>query len=431
MQTRATLSTKLRVWSRRPVAATLLVLAIAGVLSAALWTVRWDATTRRAYPDSYWYAKQTATFAGMSQREAERFAASTICHRGQPTIEGWPNCQDGMIMYAHIWPERYNRILDTRPGYPLFAAPFVAVFGESGMTIATLLLGVIAGMAAALIVRLLGGSPIQSFAAVVLLYLLPTGYWMTRLLGDVGAVATTLVTLCAAIVLLRAGTARARLAAAGLVAAGLFATSLVRPANGALLGLALAGVAALFGIVTLVRRQRPDRRVLILLGVGLGVVVVWQVIGVLFNLPGITESVQDKYTSHFTRPDIPDPWHRLWLGNLEYWPVQLKDWTNGDESMKTSPVLAALVGGIYVLFRTVPWREAMVLLAAGLTSVASLLAHPIMTESDRLLIFAWLPVLVGLAMVARRRERPAPAAEPAPAVPRQRTPDAQPADSLS
>lgn len=422
----------------------MLVLAVAGIVSAALWAVRWDTTPQRAYPDSYWYVKQAATMSGMPEGEAKRFAARTICQRGQPTVEGWPNCQDGIITYADAFPERYNRILDTRPGYPLFAAPFVLLFGESGMTLATLALGMIAGMAAALTVRLLGGNWIQSLAAVVLLYLLPTGYWITRLLGEGGAVAATLVTLCAATALLRASHRKALWVTGGLTAFGLFVTTIMKPANGALLGGALAAVAVIFVVVGLIRGRRPEAPVLGLLGASVGVVVLWQAIGVALNLPGMGETLQDKYTKHFMLPDVTDPWQRLWDQNREFWPTVIKVWINGDAAMLASPMLAILIGGVWVLFRALPWRDALLWLAAGATGFAALLAHPIWTEADRLMIFVWLPLALGLAMVAgpsARRGALSPAGQngeaardgdPAPedgvdaprepALPRQRTP---------
>ena len=411
----------------------MLLLAVAGVLSAALWAIRWDTTTQRAYPDSYWYVKQAATISGMPEGEAKRFAARTICQRGQPNEPslGWPNCQDGIVAYADGFPERYNRILDTRPGYPLFAAPFVLVFNESGMTLATLVLGMIAGMATALVIRLLGGNWIQSLAAVVLLYLFPTGYWMTRLLGEGGAVAATLVTLCAATALLRVTSTRARWVTAGLTGFGLFATTLMKPANGALLGAAMAGVAVVIAVVALSRRRRPDARVLTLLGVSVGMVVLWQVVGVLLNLPGMGETLQDKYTKHFSLPDVADPWHRLWEQNRGFWPSAIKVWINGDGAMMASPMLAILFAGVFVLFRALPWRDALLWLAAGATGFAALLAHPIWTEADRLLIFIWLPLAIGPAMVVRRSSKPAqpaqlaeaePHTESEPALPRQRTP---------
>ena len=330
-------------------------------------------------------------------------------------------------MYADSFPERYNRILDTRVGYPLFAAPFVVVFGESGMTLAMLVLGMIAGMATAFAVRMLGGNWIQSLAAIVLLYLLPTGYWMTRLLGESGALAATLVTLCAAAALLRATSKRARWVAAGVTAFGLFVTTLTRSANGVLLGAAIAGVAVLIAIVGLIRRRRPEPEVLTLLGVSVAMVVLYQAVGVLLDLPGMGETLQDKYTRHFLLPDVADPWHRLWQQNSDFWPWFTKAWINGDAAMTASPMLAVLFGSLWVLFRALPWRDALLWLAAGLTSFAALLAHPIWTEADRLLIFMWLPLTIGLAMVARRKTaaRPEPtAAEPErePALPRQRTP---------
>jgi hypothetical protein len=381
----------------RPVTATLVLLAVAATLSGVLWALRWDTTNQRAYPDSYWYTKQAAAFAGMSGHEAEALAARTVCERGQPVLEGWPNCPDGIRAYAGQFPPRYDRILDTRPGYPLVAAPFVAVFHERGMTLATLLLGVLAGVFAALVVRQLGGTWAQSLIAVVLLYLLPTGFWISRLLAESGAVAAALGTLCAITALLRAPAGRARVRAAGLVAVGLLVTTLMRPASGVLLAALVAGTALLLVTVRLSTRRRPEPAVLTLTATAAGVVVLWQLIGLVFGLPGTHETLQDKYTDHFRVPDVPDPWTRLWAQNQVFWPVRIDHWLSDGQ-----PSLAFLAGGGYVTWQTLPRRDALIWLAAGATGLVTVAAHPLWTESDRLQIFIWLPLVVGVAMVGPR-----------------------------
>jgi hypothetical protein len=334
----------------------------------------------------------------MSRPEAEVLAARTVCRRGQPVIEGWPNCPDGIRAYADAFPERYHRILDTRPGYPLVAAPFVAVFHERGMTLATLFLGMLAGAFAALVVRRLGGTWVQSLAAVVLLYLLPTGFWISRLLAEAGAVAAALGTLCAITALLRAPSSVARVRAGALVAVALLVTTLMRPASGVLLGSMVTGIAVVVVTWRTVRR-RPEPAVLTLATAGAGVVLLWQLIGLVADLPGTHETLQDKYTEHFSRPDVPDPWTRLGEQNLGYWPVRLDGWLNGGEPLAAAPVLALLVGGVYVVVRVLPWRDALVLLAVGTTGLVTVAAHPLWTETDRLLIFVWLPLVIGFAMV--------------------------------
>ena len=130
---------------------TLLLLAVAVVLAGSLWMLRWDTTMQKAYPDTFWYTRQAATMAGFPTDQAEEIAARTSCKHGQPMVEGWPNCDDGIRGYAAALPERYNRIPETRPGYPLVAAPFVAAFHEQGMVVATALLGGLSGMLVALV----------------------------------------------------------------------------------------------------------------------------------------------------------------------------------------------------------------------------------------------------------------------------------------
>lgn len=119
------------------------------------------------------------------------------------------------------------------------------------------------------------------------------------------------------------------------------------------------------------------------------------------GLPGMYETLQDKYTEHFSVPDVPDPWTRLRAQNREYWPMRVEQWLNGGQPLAAAPVLAFLVGGGYVAWQVLPWRDALVWLAVGTTGLVTVAAHPLWTESDRLMIFIWLPLVVGLAMVGR------------------------------
>jgi hypothetical protein len=70
-----------------------------------------------------------------------------------------------------------------------------------------------------------------------------------------------------------------------------------------------------------------------------------------------------------------------------------------------STVLALLLVGLYVALRTLPPRDALVWLAVGASGLVTVALHPIWTEVDRLMIFAWLPVTVAVALVARPSRR--------------------------
>ncbi|GAB4049847.1 hypothetical protein [Catellatospora paridis] len=394
----------------------LLLLLAAAALSGLLWVVRWESVDRHAYPDTYWYARQAAMIGGTPEADAERFAAELVCRQRMPSPTRGQDCLPGTRQWASGLPPRYQRIFTTRPGYSLVAAPFVQAFGERGLIAATALLAVLAGVLAALAVRLLGGGPISSLFATLLLFLLPTGFWLSRLLGEAGATAFALAALCAAIPLLRPGSTAAtrRLTAIGMLIA-LLATATTKPATGLLLSLALTVTGA--GLVLWHRRRDGWDAGLLLFTAAAGTATaVWLALSAALHIPGASETLQDKFTMHFTQPDVPDPWTRLAQLNREFWPARLNEWWSGGAPSAASTVLAALVIGYAALFRALPARMALVWAAAGATGLLILIAHPIAPEVDRLVLIIWLPVAVGVAMLMSGR-RPETALDPTPEAP--------------
>ncbi|MEU3453759.1 hypothetical protein ABZ671_09170 [Micromonospora sp. NPDC006766] len=395
----------------------------AAALASLLWWARWETSPQHAYPDTYWYARQAVAMAGTPTPEAGRFAARLVCHHGMPPPKPGVECVPGTRRWAAEMPQRYQRIFTTRPGYSLVAAPFVRVFGAHGLVAATALLAVLAGVLAALAVRLLGGGPVSSLFATLLLFLLPTGFWLTRLLGEAGATAFALAALCAAVPLLKpTSTAAARRVAAAGVLAALLATTVTKPATGLLLSVALTVVGA--GLVLWHRRRAGWEPGLLLFTAAAGTAsAVWLALSAALHIPGASETLQDKFTRHFTRPDVPDPWARLIRLNQEFWPTQLDEWWNGGAPLQASAFLAVLVIGYAALFRALPARAAALWATAGATGLLTLLAHPKPSEVDRLVLIIWLPVVVGVALLMRAGT-PAATREPAPpgrtAVPAQR-----------
>ena len=106
---------------------------------------------------------------------------------------------------------------------------------------------------------------------------------------------------------------------------------------------------------------------------------------------------------------MPDPWSRLIDMNRAFWPVQLDGWLNGGAPFAASPFLAFVLAGLLAVAWAAPGRLALLWLAAGGTGVLSVVAHPVSSEVDRLLVYLWLPVAAGLALALRRAR---PAAEP-------------------
>lgn len=381
----------------------ILGLLAAAVLASLLWWARWETAPQHAYPDTYWYARQAATISGTPAPEAGRFATRLVCRHGMPSPQRGTDCRTGTPRWAAGMPPRYQRIFTTRPGYSLVAAPLVRVFGERGLVAATALLAVLAGVLAALAVRLLGGGPVSSLFATLLLFLLPTGFWLSRLLGEAGATAFALGALCAAVPLLRPTTTATgrRLAAVGVLAA-LLATTLTKPATGLLLSVALTAVAA--GLVLWRRWRGAWDAGLLHFTAAAGIASAgWLGLSAALHIPGASETLQDKFTAHFTRPDVPDPWARLVRLNQEFWPTQLNDWWNGGQPLSAATFLAALVIGYAALFRALPARIAALWATAGATGLLTLLAHPKPSEVDRLVLIIWLPVVVGVALLLSRR----------------------------
>jgi hypothetical protein len=371
----------------------------AAVLAGSLWMLRWATTEQQATGDTFWYTRQAATIAGQSLDQAEQLALRVTCKHGRPGY-----CDQAALESLSRVPDRYARIFETRPGYPLLAAPFVATFGEQGMVVATAMLGVSAGVLVAAVLRLLGGSAVQSLFATALLFLLPTGYWISRLMSEAAVVAAALATLCAVTIVLRDHwSRRAKFVALGAVAAGLIAATATKPASGVLLAAAVGAAAALLIGVGFVRGRRVDRALVALAGVCAAVVAAWQGLTIMLDLPGLRETLQDMFTRHFTRPDVPDPMARLVELNEKHWPAQLDKWLNSGAPLAVSTVLALLLVGLYVALRTLPPRDALVWLAVGASGLVTVALHPIWTEVDRLMIFAWLPVTVAVALVARHR----------------------------
>jgi len=403
-----------------PRGATALVLVAAAVLSGFLWLLRWETAPQRAYPDTFQYARISASIAGMSTPDAQAFAGRVVCRYGLTRGATYTACLKTWAPYTR--PPRFLRIFTSRPGFPLVAAPFVAVGGERGFVAAVALFGVAAGVLIAVAVRLLGGSAVQSLFATAMLFLLPTGHWASRLLAEAPALAGTLAVLCGAMLLLRGrraggvGTEERRergdqsdeasrrplgpVAAGIIVAGGLAFTALVKPASGVLLALALAvvaGAAAAYGRM----RRDPDRSALLLAGICLAVVVVWQLVVALAGLPGTNETVQDVLTDHFVRPDVADPWPRFLRLDRQVLAHELNVWINDGVPKAASAFLAAALAGAALLARAAPARIALMWLAAGATGIGLVLAHPIAGEADRLVSVIWLPVALGFALALR------------------------------
>lgn len=381
------------------------VVAVLLVASGLFW-VRWNEPARQAMPDTYWYTRQAVIDSGASTAHAEEVASRVECaarNRYARELGRRQACHH----YPTIWPDpRYVRIFTTRPGFSLLAAPLVRLAGPwRGMEGATALASVLAALLGYAAVRGLGGSRFAGLAAAVLLFVLPSGYWITRMLPE-GAMLAGCLAAGAGVTLLwprtagatAAGAGRGRMAAGiALAAAGLLWTYVIKSANGFLLSAVLLTGGAVLAVWAWLRAPeapwRPAAGVMAVLG--LAGTVGWTVVSKAAHLPSFTDTIQDMASSHFKGRLTPDPVAYLvnkdawfvphWIGALvrDWWPLPV-----------AAAGLAALVWACRA--RAVPW------LLAGATGPLAVAAHPIGSEADRLVLPVWLPVIAGLALGADR-----------------------------
>ncbi|MEU8233443.1 hypothetical protein AB0C12_28005 [Actinoplanes sp. NPDC048967] len=371
----------------------LLVILIAGLLFFA----RYEDPRRVASGDSFWYMRQALIFTGTDPEVARIEAGRQVCrdlNRSFRARGETPTCRN--YVTAGFSP-RYAAIFHSRPGYPLFAAPFVATLGLwTGMMAATLILALLAAVLAYLAVWLASGLRPAGVLAATVLFVLPTGFAMTRMLTESGVFAGYLAVVLGATLVVRGRRAGLLLVVAAL--AWLFA---VRSASGMAMALTLLAAGAL---TALGRRQRWPG---VLLGAtGLLAALAWQLLSRVLHLPGLNDTIQDFATRHFqARPDVADPIGWLIERNLGFWPDQL-----GLE-LAVPGTLAAFLFAVVVLVRRMR-AVAALWIFTGLTGVLMLLAHPVDTEYNRLMAPIWLPVACAFGYAAalaigRRRELPA------------------------
>jgi hypothetical protein len=403
----------------------LLVVVIAGLLFLA----RYEDPRRVASGDSFWYMRQALVFTGTDPEVARIEAGRQVCrdlNRSSRARGETPTCKN--YVTAGFSP-RYAAIFDSRPGYPLFAAPFVAMLGLwTGMMTATLILALLAAVLAYLAVWLASGLRLAGMLAATVPFVLPTGFAMTRMLTESGVFAGYLAVLLGATLVIRRRRAGLLLVVAAL--AWLFA---VRSASGMAMALTLLAAGAL---TALGRRHRWPGAMLG--ATGLLSVLVWQLLSRVLHLPGLNDTIQDFATRHFkARPDVADPIGWLIERNLDFWPDQLA------LEFAAPGTLAAFLFAVVVLVLRMR-AVAALWIFTGLTGLMMLLAHPVDTEYDRLMAPIWLPVACAFGYAAalaigHRPERPAapqpaalqpagpePAGQPPALIPRQREPEPGP-----
>jgi hypothetical protein len=404
------------------------------LLAAGFALLQFASVTGRATPDTKNYVSYALTLGGASPRESAAGAIGHYCGSRAATAERkqsvdvvrfrapspaarvaeecrrklWRKVDRGLAAgrtdgpIAPFASERFQRIFEVRPGYPVLLAPFVAVFGAVwGVWLASVLIAAAGGVLAFLVLRAVRAPAPVALTGQALYYVLPCGATAMRPMTEGLLLALTLAALwgCA---LAMEGRVRAGVPLVGGALAALFT---VKHSQALFLGVCLVGACA----VVAVRRARGGERegrgpvepwVRAVGAVSAGAVVCTPALAGLLRYPGSTESLQDLLTDHFTRPDRAGLWP-------EFLRLEAGFWVEWGRRQLTQPLfLAALGAGAWGALRQRPVFGWFVI-AGAFTGILNQAGHPDITIwGDRLIVVAWLLPVLGLPLLLERVTAP-------------------------
>ncbi len=362
------------------------------LVAAAAFVVRFEQPARRASGDTYFYVTQAQEFAGVPAAAADMASKQLMCQDGRNRLPLLGGTDSSCTRYGVITRPRYTAIFASRPLWPLLLAGPVSLLGVArGVIVVSLLGAMLAALAVFLVLRALGSSAVASGAAAVAFSLLPTGFWSDKLLPE-GAVLATLVVAVYLGARLVQGRGRPVPLVACLVAITV-ALYALKPANG--MALAVALMAAAVVLLALRRGPRGRRQALVLGAVGVAGIAGWLVVSRLLGLPSFEETAQDLATVHFSRPDTPRPYAFLLHRNRSLWLHQLPGFLGVPWPYPIVLPCAAVV--VYALR-----RSGVVVAAVALAGTVIVLAHPMLSQYDRLVCSVWLVVVAALAVAVDR-----------------------------
>lgn len=375
----------------------------------------WAAPSVSPSNDTYRYAQTTLRILGESKQTAQHNALRAYCDENAAWLARLQHVDPGPVAARYRRDEavtqcirdsphglapaspRYDAIFESRIAFPALAAPLVEVFGvNQALKAASVLMTALGGLIAYLILHILGLCRRQAVLGQGLYYASPIGWWGSFGLTDGPAVTISMVTLLGVILLLQH---RYRLGTT------LFITSIgvgcfMRYSNFIFVTLAMLAAAGV-GLLTDPWHRRPLLLVIALSAVGL---VGLAVTAHALHWSGPSDTLQDTFTNHFTRPDVTDAWHKLARLDARYW----SQWA---QAQVGSPWLVASVaiGSVTLLRR---YRTfGLIAVAVALTGFLNQAAHPVVSQSDRLLIEISVAAVLGLPLLANPR-RNTPADEP-------------------
>ncbi|MFF3481681.1 hypothetical protein ACFYXC_00155 [Streptomyces sp. NPDC002701] len=287
---------------------------------------------------------------------------------------------------APFMSERFMRIFEVRPGYPLLLMPFVALFGATwGLWAAGVCVAAAGGVLVFLLLRTVGVPVVPALTGQALYYVLPTGATAMRPMTEGTMTALTLAALLGCALVLRGQRA------GGLVAVSLALLFAVKHSQALFLAVGLAGACCLIGV----RRRRTGRpvgdAVKTLLKVTLAAAVGTVLLSRLLGYPSESDSLQDLLTDHYRLPDRERPWG-------EFLQLEVNFWLEWLRRQLLEPLLLVGVGaGAFGALRRFPAFGVLLLGAAG-TGLLSAAAHPDIVIG-RLTVMLWLVPVVGLPLL--------------------------------
>ncbi|WP_159074194.1 hypothetical protein [Streptomyces dioscori] len=286
---------------------------------------------------------------------------------------------------APFMSERFMRIFEVRPGYPLLLLPFVTVFGVTwGLWAAGVCVAAAGGVLVFLLLRTLDVPVGPALAGQALYYVLPTGVTAMRPMTEGTMLALTLAALWGCALVLRGRRA------GPVVALSLALLFTVKHSQALFLAVCLAGACCVIGV----HRRRSGRAVgdgvKTLLKVTVGAAVGTVLLARLLHYPSESDSLQDLLTDHFLRPDRERPWR-------EFLHLEVNFWIEWLRRQLAEPLFLVLVGaGVWGALRVRP-AFGVLLVGAASTGMLSMAAHPDIAI-DRLMVMVWLVAVVGVPL---------------------------------
>ncbi|MFJ3893781.1 hypothetical protein [Streptomyces sp. NPDC090083] len=412
------------------------------VLAAVFAVLQLANVTGRATPDTKNYLSYALSLRGESTRAAAAVAIDYSCasrgatarreqsvnpltfHGKDPAGRVAKKCRDaewrgvdarlragqtgGFI--APFSSERFMRIFEVRPGYPVFLVPFVTLLGPVwGMWSASVVLTVLGGVLVFLILRTQNVSVPLALTGQALYYVLPCGTTSMRPMTEGLMTALTLAAVWGCALVLKGRRTRAGLA---LVGGSLVLLFTVKHSQALFLGLCLAGAGALVAAGRWRRGRAPGRALLVVAGFGATAALGTLVLASALRYPTQTDSLQDLLTDHYAIPDRT----RLWP---EFLHLEGNFWLEWTRQQLWQPVLAAALGaGAWGASRRPAFG--VFLTGAAFTGILTQAAHPdISVWGGRLIVLVWLLPVVGVpllleSVVRGRADAAAPVPTPVP-----------------